>query len=76
MNFKTSNDEKSFLASIKNLTGNAIDDKKLINYSNLNDKEFLKTILQIFNEKRDEKIKLISSEHYQDLEKKIFLQIM
>ena len=76
IDFKTSNDEKSFLASIKNLTGNAIDDKKLINCGNLNDKEFLKTILQIFNEKRDEKIKLIGSEYYQDLEKKIFLQIL
>ena len=76
IDFKTSNDEKSFLASIKNLTGNAIDDKKLINSANLNDQEFLKTILLIFNEKRDEKIKLIGSEHYQDLEKKIFLQIL
>jgi len=76
IDFKTSNDKKSFLASIKNLTGNAIDDKKLINCGNLNDKEFLKTILQIFNEKRDEKIKLIGSEYYQDLEKKIFLQIL
>ncbi len=76
IDFKTSNDEKSFLASIKNLTGNAIDDKKLINCANLNDQEFLKTILLIFNEKRDEKIKLIGSEHYQDLEKKIFLQIL
>ena len=48
----------------------------MINCANLNDKEFLKTILQIFDEKRDEKIKLIGSEHYQDLEKKIFLQIL
>tara|TARA_B100001057_G_scaffold494961_1_gene592751 strand:+ start:26 stop:2569 length:2544 start_codon:yes stop_codon:yes gene_type:complete len=74
--FKISNDEKSFLAGIKNLTGNAINDENLIKYANLEDKEFLKKIFEIFDKKREEKVKLISAKEYQDLEKKIFLQIL
>ena len=42
IDFKTSNDEKLFLAGIKNLTGNAIDDEDLLKYGNLKDEEFLK----------------------------------
>tara|TARA_A100001011_G_scaffold357054_1_gene401594 strand:- start:488 stop:1813 length:1326 start_codon:yes stop_codon:yes gene_type:complete len=76
IDFKTSNDEKLFLAGIKNFTGNSIDDGNLIKYGSLDDKEFLKKISKIFNEKREEKIKLIGEEQYQDLEKKIFLQIL
>ena len=76
VDFKTSNDEKLFLAGIKNFTGNSISDADLIRYGNLEDKEFLMKILEIFNQKREEKIKLISLEQYQDLEKKIFLQIL
>ena len=60
VDFKTSNDEKLFLAGIKNFTGNSISDEDLIKYGNLEDKEFLSKILEIFNRKREEKIKLIS----------------
>ena len=76
VDFKTSNDEKLFLAGIKNFTGNSISDLDLIKFGDLRDKEFLAKILEIFNKKREEKIKLISLEQYQDLEKKIFLQIL
>ena len=77
IDFKTSMDEKIYLAGVKNFTGSAISDENLIKLGKLeNDKEFFNKILEIFNEKRDEKIKLIGSEQYQDLEKKIFLQIL
>ena len=74
--FNTSSDEKSFLAGIKNFTGNAIADEDLKKYANLEDKEFINKITKIFNDKREEKIKLIGQEQYRDLEKKIFLQIL
>ncbi len=74
--YKTSNDEKTFLAGVKNLTGNVINDESLIKYGSLEDKEFLKKITEIFDKKREEKIKLIGSDQYKDLEKKIFLQIL
>ena len=76
IDFKTSNDEKLFLAGIKNLTGNSINDSDLIKYGNLDDKEFIQKILNNFEKKREEKIKLIGDEQYRDLEKKIFLQIL
>ncbi len=76
VDFKSSNDEKLFLAGIKNFTGNSIRDEDLIKYGNLEDKEFFKKILEIFYFKREEKIKLIGLNQYQDLEKKIFLQIL
>ncbi len=76
IDFKTSNDEKLFLAGIKNLTGNTISDEDLLKYGNFEDKDFVKKIFDVFNFKRDEKIKLIGSEQYKDLEKKIFLQIL
>ena len=76
LTFNTSSDEKSFLAGIKNFTGNAIADEDLKKYANLEDKEFINKITKIFNDKREEKIKLIGQEQYRDLEKKIFLQIL
>ncbi len=76
IDFKTSNDEKLFLAGIKNLTGNSINDSDLIKYGNLDDKEFIEKIFNYFEKKREEKIKLIGDEQYRDLEKKIFLQIL
>tara|TARA_Y100000996_G_scaffold299811_1_gene237590 strand:- start:485 stop:1066 length:582 start_codon:yes stop_codon:yes gene_type:complete len=75
-NYKTSNDKKLFLAGIKNFTGNAINDEDLLKLSNFDDKKFFENILKIFNEKREQKIKLIGIDQYQDLEKKIFLQIL
>ena len=74
--FNTSNDEKAFFAGVKNYTGNVIPDGDLKEYSNLKDDKFLEKILEIFNQKRNEKIKLIGEEQYSDLEKKIFLQIL
>ena len=76
IDYKTLNDEKLYLAGIKNFTGNAISDEQLLKYGLLNDKVFLKEIAGVFNEKKKEKINLISAEQYYDLEKKIFLQIL
>ena len=71
-----SNDEKTFLAGVKNYTGNVLTDEDLLKYGNLQDKEFLKKIFGVFQEKRDEKIRLIGVNQYSDLEKKIFLQVL
>ena len=70
--FKTSNDQKTFLARVKNLTGNVINDENLIKYGNLKDEEFLKKITEIFDKKREEKVKLIGADQYKDLEKDFF----
>ena len=64
------------MAGIKNLTGNAIDKSNLLNFANLEDVKFLKKIEDIYDLKREEKIKLIGLDQYNDLEKKIFLQVL
>ena len=76
IDYKTSNDEKLYLAGIKNFTGNAVNDEQLLKYGTLSDKDFLDEIAGVFHEKKKEKINLISAEQYCDLEKKIFLQIL
>ena len=76
INYKTSNDEKTFLAGIKSLTGNAVNDSDLLEYANKEDQKFLIKIKEIYTSKREEKIKLIGLEQYNDLEKKIFLQVL
>ena len=74
--YNTSNDKKTYIASMKNFTGNAINDEKLLKLAESKDDEFLKSLKFIFNQKREEKIKLINFDRYNDLEKKIFLQIL
>ena len=76
IDYKTTIDKKVFLSGVKNFTGNVINDDDLLKYGDLEDKDFLKKIKEIFNNKRQEKIKLIGDEQYNDLEKKIFLQIL
>ena len=38
--YQKSNDEKSFIASVKNITGNIVSDEKLISIASLDDKKF------------------------------------
>ena len=76
IDYKTSSDEKTFLAGIKHLTGNAINDSNLLEYANMEDQKFLVKIKEVYTLKREEKIKLIGVEQYNDLEKKIFLQVL
>ena len=40
---------------MKNFTGNAINDEKLLKLAENNDDEFLKSLKFIFNQKREEK---------------------
>ena len=74
--FNTSNDKEAYLAGIKTLTGNSIHDKELIDLTKKNNKDFSNEIRNIFYKKREEKIKLIGSNKFHELEKKIFLQIL
>ena len=46
--FQKSNDEKKYLTSIKNVTGNAISDAELIEMTSLDQKQFIKKIKDIY----------------------------
>ena len=75
-NFQKSNDKQIYLTSIKNITGNIYDDSELINLTKLNKNDFLKKIKDTYKSKSDERIKLIGEKENNEIEKKIFLQII
>ena len=74
--YKTSNDKNFYLTNIKNFTGNAILDEELVELTSKSDADFSNEIKKIYKLKREEKVKLIGKNQYDDLEKKIFLQIL
>ena len=74
--YQKSNNKKNYLTEIKNITGNAVADDDLIAFASLNDKEFLKKIKNTYLSKKKKRIDLIGEKENNDLEKKIFLQII
>ncbi len=74
--FQKSNDEKLYLSSIKNITGNSITDEDLKTFSKLNKDEFIKKIKSTYKLKREGRIDLVGKKENDELEKRIFLQII
>ena len=74
--YQKSNDEKVYLTSIKNITGNIIDDKELISIASYNKEKFVEKIKNIYISKKQERIKMIGKEENDGLEKRIFLQVI
>jgi len=74
--FQTSNDEKKYLALSKNITGNILSDQELINLTKLNNSDFIKKIKNTYESKKDARIKLIGLDENNEIEKKIFLQLI
>ena len=74
--YQKSNDEKNYLTSVKNITGNVFNEKKLMNIANLSKKDFLIEIKEIYQSKRKSRIDMIGVEENDGLEKKVFLQII
>ena len=74
--YQKSNDEKSYLASIKSTTGNVINDKELISMASLNKEQFGEKIKNLYLSKKKERTSIIGSEENNGLEKRIFLQII
>tara|TARA_B110000444_G_C18792063_1_gene572934 strand:- start:248 stop:1549 length:1302 start_codon:yes stop_codon:yes gene_type:complete len=74
--YQKSNDEKNYLTSIKNATGNALNDKELLDIATLKKEEFVEKIKELYLSKRKSRIELIGNEENNSLEKKIFLQII
>jgi len=71
-----SNDEKNYLTSIKNITGNALNDKELIGIASLDKDEFVKKIKKLYQSKKVSRINIVGEDENNSLEKKIFLQII
>ena len=71
-----SKDEKNYLTFVKNITGNTLSDKDLINIASLETNEFTKKFKELYLSKRESRINLVGAEENNSLEKKIFLQII
>ena len=75
-NFQTSGDSKSYLTEIKNITGNILSDKEILEFGKLRENEFNEKVQSMYSEKKNSRIKLLGEDHNNNLEKKIFLQII
>jgi preprotein translocase subunit SecA len=76
LNFQKSGDEKKYLSEFKNITGNSIIDDHLINYGKMNESEFYSKIKSIYSDKKTSRIQILGEDQNDNLEKKIFLQII
>jgi len=75
-NYEKTNDKTVYLNSLKNITGNILNDDELVSLTNTSDNEYNEKLKQIFQLKHQERIKLIGITENNDIEKKIFLQII
>ena len=75
-NFQKSGDEKSFLTETKNITGNSIDDSELLELAKLDEVNYKEKIRNLFSDKKVSRIKILGENESNNLEKKIFLQII
>ena len=75
-NFKKNNDLKIFSNEIKRNYGNIFDEKKIEMFSKMKEEEFLKSLSISFKEKSSERIKVLGKQQNNEIEKRIFLQIM
>ena len=74
--YQKDGDQKNYLTEIKNITGNVINDKNLLEFGKLNESEFNEKIINLYNDKKNSRIKLLGEAENNNLEKKIFLQII
>jgi len=73
-NYRKSNEEK-YLTEIKNITGNSLDDEKLLKLT-IKKGDFAKAMKELYFQKQKERKNIIGEEQNIILEKKIFLQII
>ena len=75
-NFQKSGDEKNYLAEIKNITGNTVNDEELLNFAQLQEEKFNKSLKDLYASKKSSRIQILGESQNSNLEKKIFLQII
>ena len=75
-NFQKSGDETIYLTEIKSITGNVVSDNKILEFGKLNEAEFKKKIQSLYSEKKNSRLKILGENQNNNLEKKIFLQII
>ena len=76
IDYEKSNDKPVYLNSIKNITGNILSDDELVALTHISDNEFVKKLKDVFKSKHQGRIKLIGADENNNIEKRIFLQII
>ena len=76
LNYQKSGDDKIYLTETKNITGNTIGDSELLEFAKLNGLNFNKKIKNLYLDKKTSRIKILGESQNNNLEKKIFLQII
>jgi len=74
--YEKSNDKTIYLNAVKNITGNILNDDALMALAITSENEFIKKIKDIFKSKQEERVGLIGVNENNDIEKRIFLQII
>ena len=75
-NFTKNNNLKTFSNEIKTNYGNAFDDRNIEKLSKMKTKEISKHFNDFFQEKRKERIKVLGENQNNEIEKRVFLQIL
>ncbi len=75
-NYEKSNDKTVYLNILKNITGNILNDDELMKLADISDVEFSKKLKELFDLKHNSRIKLIGESESNDIEKRVFLQII
>jgi preprotein translocase subunit SecA len=76
VSYQKSGDEKKYLTETKNILGNIIEDNNLSEFGKLNEKEFNNKIKDLYLIKKNSRKKILGETENDNLEKKIFLQII
>ncbi len=75
-NFTKNNNFKKFSNEIKTNFGNAFDDRNIEKFSKMKTKEISKHFIDFFQDKRKERIKVLGENQNNEIEKRVFLQIL
>ncbi len=74
--YEKSNDKTFYLNAVKNITGNKFSDDELVALTSVSNDEYIKKFKDIFMLKHQERVKLIGISENNDVEKRIFLQLI
>jgi preprotein translocase subunit SecA len=75
-NYKNSNDLKIFSNEVKINFGNIFNESQIETFTKMKKKELIQKVNNFFDEKRQERIKLLGEKENNEVEKRIFLQIL
>ena len=75
-NYKNSNDLKIFSNEVKINFGNIFNESQIETFAKMEKKELIQKVNNFFDEKRQERIKLLGEKENNEIEKRIFLQIL